>query len=56
MEARAQELDPGKTRTIGSYVIGTSHHTQAKLWEKEPSVKLNQPSTSPQEKKSPSKS
>lgn len=22
MEARAQQLDPGKTRTIGSYVIG----------------------------------
>ena len=31
MEARAQELDPGKTRTIGSYVIGNTPLTQAKL-------------------------
>lgn len=30
MEARAHELDPSKTRTIGSYVIGNLIDIQAK--------------------------
>lgn len=28
LEAKAQELDPTRTRTIGSYVIGTSALTE----------------------------
>lgn len=30
IEAKAQELDPSRTRTIGSYVIGTQSATQEK--------------------------
>jgi len=30
IEAKAAELDPSRTKTIGSYVIGTSESTQAK--------------------------
>jgi hypothetical protein len=36
MEAKAQELDPTRSRTIGSYVIGTSPATQAKLLARGP--------------------
>ena len=31
IEARAQELDPSRTRTIGSYVIGILQTTQERL-------------------------
>jgi hypothetical protein len=30
IEAKAAELDPGRSRTIGSYVIGTNLIIQAK--------------------------
>ncbi len=30
IEARAQELDPTRSKTIGSYVIGTSPHMAGK--------------------------
>lgn len=34
IEAKAQELDPTRSRTIGSYVIGYSLTIQARLWER----------------------
>lgn len=38
-ESQAALLDPGKTKTIGNYVIGTSILTKVKLLEKELSEK-----------------
>lgn len=34
MEARAQELDPTRSKTIGSYVIGTHRKRQERRWER----------------------
>lgn len=51
MEARAHELDPTKSRTIGSYVIGTYRVKQERLSGRAPSARSNQPFTSPREKK-----
>ena len=39
IEAKAQELDPTRSRTIGSYVIGTHSLTQEKHSVKVPSAK-----------------
>ena len=39
IEARAQELDPTRSRTIGSYVIGTSLPIQEKPSARAPSGK-----------------
>ncbi len=32
IEARAQELDPGRTKTIGSYVIGKFDVRKGRRW------------------------
>ena len=52
IEAKAQELDPTRSRTIGSYVIGTSLDIQEKLSAKALSEKSSQQYISQQEKKS----
>ena len=39
IEARAAELDPGRSRTIGSYVIGTILLSQARHWARVRSVR-----------------
>lgn len=51
MEAKAAELDPSRTKTIGSYVIGTPPTTQARPSARAPSAKSSPPSTSPPAKR-----
>lgn len=45
IEARANELDPTKSKTIGSYVIGTPKNTKARLLVRVPSGRSSRPYT-----------